>query len=318
MQEDSGKTKTHSLSLNLKENIYKGTGKIHHLLLTPNNKGLFASEFASIYAFKFNYETKKYEFITTMKGHTRKIYSLIIMQNPKYMMSACKEGFIIQWNTENYQLVSKFNTGESNIVHAIEASNGDILTCTRPYRNEESRISVWNRFFKFKRYLNINAYHFILLKDGRILVGNYGTGIDFLRKDCYDIEFDHRIKGKFYPKKCNNNAFFYDEKENIAIIGGTSDVKIIDINNYTVIKEIGKIPVFYGVHTILRLPNKEYIVGTAYNNANLGKYNADFESLETIAYPDHKNEVRCAIVIPGTNSIILGDITGNILLWEGH
>lgn len=286
------------------------TGRSHRLLLSSEIKKLFAAIEEDILVFEFDEQNNKYDYITSLKGHKDTIFGLTKWKEKEFILSASTDSFIFQWNVIKYQIVFKFKTDETVCSDLfINQSNGDIFLPI-----DKGRMMVWDDDLVFKKYIPIKADRLMRIKDGRILVWHHDGFIQFLSKDNYEIDINHKINDVEFNDWIND-AMLYEEEKNHLILGLKGKIKIIDLNTYTVIKTIQDGLDGRGVYSISKLIGGGYIVGLDGSKNQLQKFNEEFNYEKKIKYP-YKDKIRVSITVPNSKKVIMIDNEGTLTLWE--
>lgn len=225
--------------------IYKSSGDILSLCLSPNEKMLFVSGSDSkICSFHFN--NNRWIYSCSKRSHINDVTCLII--NNSKLISGSNDSFIVSYDYNNffltpytkyYPFIKNYNTSicpDKNLILSKTGNNN-----LRLYYISNPPNLVVKCLVEFEMALNGNINNFLLSPNGKFVI----VTTRFENK-LYSIDYDdnNKIESLELPDEIKNiiiTSVLFNQSSSMLIFGGENGIiYIIDLTNFSVRFKIGE------------------------------------------------------------------------------
>lgn len=258
----------------------------------------------------YNYDKEKddFKFEKKLEGHSKDITCFIEMRKEDYILSLSDDKTIRQWCNKTLECRKVFTGHTDAILHLISLINDRIVS-----GSGDKTLKIWKSNGECLSTLNGHSnwvYCMLELKDRKMVSAGYDNYIKFWDLSIYKWQENYNISGV----SCFTftNTIYYIEKDDKLVVCEMTQIKIIDLIEYKVIKTIsnlGKSLIYY----ILRLLDDSFIVGC---NSGLIKFDIDLNYISKPRCPNGNDKYVLYSILYKGNMFITSDAYGSILIWE--
>lgn len=282
------------------------------LLITKSNKLIVGGIDKKIYIYKYNETKGIFDFENILTGHEDSITSLSEYKSKndsEIILSSSTDMSIKMWDISSLKCINTFKGHKDWIFKIISLPDGRIVSA-----GQDRTIIIWNEEGNILNKLEGHSECVIqlaALKNNQLVSGSR----DYTLK-IWDLSNYTLIKTiKDVECYSGSNCLLYKEDSDILLVGGNDVIKIIDLKEGKIIKNITEELEDKGVSAISELKDGSFIIGLDSEKNQLINIGKDYKFKKALKYPVG-DSIAATANLNEKNAFVNGDLEGNLILWE--